>query len=171
MNVDIGKRIKDLRKSLGLPCNHFADAIFFNVKTIYRWESNQTVPTVKDIQLISETFGIDIAYFYVSDEKAADLLSDFIPSKGTQKLNKKSYIFPISSSFALIFSILSISLLVFSIVRLINIDFSSNNTANNVVLRYTATSNVCIVLFVISFLSLSIASVFTYIAFFKKYHK
>ena len=55
MDIDIGKRILNLRKSLNLPRYVFADKIMYNVKTVYRWEHNETEPSLTDLLCICKT--------------------------------------------------------------------------------------------------------------------
>lgn len=57
-SVDMGKRIKALRKALGLSQKEFAERLGKGLATIQRWESGQTVPNDKTLRLISHTFGV-----------------------------------------------------------------------------------------------------------------
>lgn len=153
MDIDIGKRILNLRKSLNLPRYVFADKIMYNVKTVYRWEHNETEPSLTDLFCICKTFDINIKYFFDSEIEATSYLID----KGNNSfhLNKRflCYVFPSLLSF-----VSALILLSFAIFYSTNSNINDGNSANNMLNKYSANSSTVLTLVIIASLFILIAA-------------
>lgn len=58
--MDIGKRIKELRKRLGLSQREFAEKIGRALNSVQRYENGSRTPDESTIRLISQTFGVSL---------------------------------------------------------------------------------------------------------------
>jgi len=74
--VDIGSKIKNLRKSRKITQQDFADKIGVSRSTLSCYEIGQRTPSIRTLQQISEMFGVSLDYFGISvKDEAFDLLA------------------------------------------------------------------------------------------------
>lgn len=74
--MDVGSKIKTLRKSRRLTQEAFAERIGVSRSTLSCYEVGQRTPSLKTLQHIAELFGIGLDYFGVSvKDEAFDLLA------------------------------------------------------------------------------------------------
>ncbi|ACO03934.1 MAG TPA: XRE family transcriptional regulator [Persephonella sp.] len=57
---NIGQRIKQLRKMLGLSQREFAEKIGKSLRAVQNWEYEQRTPDESTLRLISQTFGVNL---------------------------------------------------------------------------------------------------------------
>lgn len=74
--MNIGSKIKNLRKSRQMTQEDFAAKIGVSRSTLSCYEIGQRTPSLKTLQHISELFGIGLDYFGISaTDEAFDLLA------------------------------------------------------------------------------------------------
>ena len=74
--MNIGSKIKNLRKSRQMTQEDFAAKIGVSRSTLSCYEIGQRTPSLKTLQYISELFGIGLDYFGISaTDEAFDLLA------------------------------------------------------------------------------------------------
>lgn len=76
INKEIGRKIRQLRKGLGLSQSELAEKIGVSFQQVQKYEKGLTRVSVMRLQQISEVFGVNIASFF---EKGKNLpkVSDF----------------------------------------------------------------------------------------------
>lgn len=70
--MTIADRIQNLRKVKGISQEELADKIVVSRQTISKWESEQSVPDMEKIVLMSEYFGVTTDYLLKGIESADD---------------------------------------------------------------------------------------------------
>lgn len=70
--MNIADRIQHLRKINGISQEKLADEIGVSRQTISKWESEQSVPDIEKITLMSDYFGVTTDYLI----KGIELISD-----------------------------------------------------------------------------------------------
>ncbi len=73
MEMNIGNRIAELRKSKKWTQNDLANKIFVTDKTISSWESNRTEPSLDTIVKLSELFDCNASYLIYGNIKKNDI--------------------------------------------------------------------------------------------------
>ena len=74
--MNIGIKIKTLRKSRKLTQEDFAEKIGVSRSTLSCYETDQRTPNIKTLQQISEAFGVGLDYFGINaKDEAFDLLA------------------------------------------------------------------------------------------------
>lgn len=74
--MEIGNKIKTLRKSRKLTQQEFSQKIGVSRSTLSCYEIGQRTPSIKTLQEIAELFGIGLDYFGISaTDEAFDLLT------------------------------------------------------------------------------------------------
>ena len=74
--MDIGSKIKSLRKSRRVTQQDFADKIGVSRSTLSCYEIGQRTPSIKTLQHIADMFGVGLDYFGISaQDEAIDLLA------------------------------------------------------------------------------------------------
>lgn len=68
MTKEIGKKIKELRKSKGLTQDEVAAKVDITRSTISNYEIGRRTPHLKDLQKIADTFGVGLDYFGVAQQ-------------------------------------------------------------------------------------------------------
>ena len=61
-SYNVGERIKELRKKVGLTQKELSEVIDVSQQTVSLWESNSVYPNAKDLILISNHFGVSANY-------------------------------------------------------------------------------------------------------------
>ena len=56
--MTVGQNIQKLRKKLGLSQEGLAEKLFLTRQTVSQWETDQTVPTLDNIKLLKDVFGV-----------------------------------------------------------------------------------------------------------------
>lgn len=57
--IDVGKNIREIRKSLGLTQEEFAKKIGLSRATVQHWEVNYTEPNLDALREMNRVFGIE----------------------------------------------------------------------------------------------------------------
>lgn len=74
--MEIGGKIKNLRKSRKITQHEFADKIGVSRSTLSCYEIGQRTPNLKTLQQIANIFGVGLDYFGISEkDEAFDLLA------------------------------------------------------------------------------------------------
>lgn len=74
--MNVGIKIKNLRKSRKMTQEDFAERIGISRSTLSCYETEQRTPNLKTLQQISEAFGVGLDYFGISaKDEAFDLLA------------------------------------------------------------------------------------------------
>lgn len=73
--IDIGKRLKKIRKSLNYTLRQMSDISGFNISTISEMEAARNKPNTEYLLILSRKFNINIDWIYTG--KGAMLLPDF----------------------------------------------------------------------------------------------
>ena len=82
--MDIGKKIKQLRLSLGSTQEQLAEAMGVTAQAVSRWESGATMPDIMLLPGISAFFGVTIdELFELTDEAHMERIENMIRSGGT----------------------------------------------------------------------------------------
>ena len=58
--MDLGKKIFELRKKIGLSQEQLAEKLNVTRQTISKWELNETAPDIKQAKILSEIFQISL---------------------------------------------------------------------------------------------------------------
>ncbi|MBR5156403.1 MAG: helix-turn-helix transcriptional regulator, partial [Clostridia bacterium] len=56
--MTVGENIQRLRKKLGLSQEGLAEKLFLTRQTVSQWETDQTTPTLDNIKLLKDVFGV-----------------------------------------------------------------------------------------------------------------
>jgi transcriptional regulator with XRE-family HTH domain len=59
--MKIGERIRQLRKERNVTAEQLAVRIERGSQTVFRWETGETSPRMKDIALIADTLGVALS--------------------------------------------------------------------------------------------------------------
>lgn len=60
IDMDIGSKIKEIRKDMHLTQKLFAEKLCVSHHTISKWENNINIPTLSDIQLICRVYNVPV---------------------------------------------------------------------------------------------------------------
>lgn len=72
-NMNLGKRITELRKRKNLTQQELADQLFVTDKTISSWESNRTEPNLEILMQLSEILDCSMSYLMYGDINKSDV--------------------------------------------------------------------------------------------------
>ena len=76
MSVEIGSKLKHLRKSRKLTQQEVADKVDIKRSTISNYEIGRRTPHLKDLQKMAKAFGVGLEYFEISQkDEAFDVLA------------------------------------------------------------------------------------------------
>jgi transcriptional regulator with XRE-family HTH domain len=67
-NIDVGRRLREIRMSRGLSIRALAESSQLNVNTLSLIENGRTSPSVSTLQLIAQTLQVPISAFFERDE-------------------------------------------------------------------------------------------------------
>lgn len=70
MNYDIGTKVRDLRKNMGITLQHVAQKTGFSPALISQIENNNITPPISTLSRLSEFFDVKIGYFFEEEELA-----------------------------------------------------------------------------------------------------
>ncbi|WP_457641860.1 helix-turn-helix domain-containing protein [Persephonella sp.] len=100
---NIGQRIKELRKMLGLSQREFAERIGKSLNAIQKWESGDRIPSEPALKLIAKEFGVSEEWLKTGEgevfvkklpefaEGLDDFLKDFLTSYLELSEEEKQY--------------------------------------------------------------------------------
>jgi transcriptional regulator with XRE-family HTH domain len=66
-NIDVGRRLREIRMGKGLSIRALAEASELNVNTLSLIENGRTSPSVSTLQLIAQTLQVPISAFFETD--------------------------------------------------------------------------------------------------------
>lgn len=69
---EIGRRIKELRKSLGISQEALAERMDITYQQVQKYENGTNKLNVENIQLIAQILSVPISFFFGSDEHLLD---------------------------------------------------------------------------------------------------
>lgn len=95
--MNIADRIRELRKSKGISQEELAEKLGVSRQAISKWESEQSIPDIDKILLLSDYFEVSTDY----------LLKGIEPLTSTNKPMKKQFILSFVIAFALLSGIFS----------------------------------------------------------------
>lgn len=131
--MKFSEKIMKLRRQKGLSQEEFANKLNVSRQAIYKWETEQSVPDIKNVQEICKIFNVNIEYL-LNDDLNEDVPQEKIPSKRRKK-------FSIKSIFKFLIALLVIYLIVvvikFCLINIINYRYSKSyeNVANYRIMR------------------------------------
>ena len=70
--MDISKRIYELRKKKQVSQEDLANNLNVSRQAVSKWESNQTLPDLEKVVLMSEFFGVSTDYILTGKDKSGD---------------------------------------------------------------------------------------------------
>lgn len=71
MSADIGRKLKQLRKSKGMTQEDVAAKVDITRSTISNYEIGRRTPHLKDLSALASVFGVGLDYFGLSDKDEA----------------------------------------------------------------------------------------------------
>lgn len=94
MKIDVGSKIKTLRKGRGLTQEQLADNLGITRATVSNYEVGRRYPHISELKRIAQYFGVGIDYFgVVPTDEVFDLLSrarDVFNNPTVSKENKEA---------------------------------------------------------------------------------
>jgi transcriptional regulator with XRE-family HTH domain len=82
--MTLGKKLKEIRKKFGLSQENLAEIMNVSRQTITKWESDNGLPDVSNLQELSKVFGITVDYLLNNENQ--------LPALSMRKeLNKEKY--------------------------------------------------------------------------------
>ncbi|MGN0387131.1 MAG: helix-turn-helix domain-containing protein [Lachnospiraceae bacterium] len=91
--MNVADRIQNLRKTKGISQEQLADAIGVSRQAVSKWESEQTMPDLDKVILMSEYFGVTTDYLLKGIEPAGEIehmtVGDIIDKKILTEKNEK----------------------------------------------------------------------------------
>lgn len=82
--MTLGKKLKEIRKSFGLSQDELAEMMHVSRQAITKWENDNGLPDVSNLQELSKVFGLTVDYL-LDDDKQLPALSMRL------ELNKEDY--------------------------------------------------------------------------------
>ena len=58
--MELGNRIKELRKAQNINQDELAEKLFVSRQTISNWENDKSYPDIQSVLLLSEIFGVSV---------------------------------------------------------------------------------------------------------------
>ena len=75
--MELGNRIKELRKAQSINQDDLAEKLFVSRQTISNWENDKSYPDIQSVLLLSEIFGVSIDNLLKGDvEKMEEIISE-----------------------------------------------------------------------------------------------
>lgn len=132
MNMDLGKKIVNLRKKNNLSQEELAEKVGVTRQTISKWELEQTAPDIKQAKALSEIFKVSL------DELTNNDINSILVEKvsNTEKL---------AGIIIKILKVVGIGLLVLVIIEIlvfIIFNINTNSKSNKVVGKYVLTCKI-----------------------------
>lgn len=63
--MNIADRIQNLRKTKGISQEQLADVVGVSRQAVTKWESEQTIPDIEKVVIMSEYFGVTTDYMFL----------------------------------------------------------------------------------------------------------
>lgn len=79
--MNIADRIRDLRKSKGISQEQLADVVGVSRQAVSKWESEQTIPDLDKVVILSEYFGVTTDYILKGIEPVKEKVGFKISNK------------------------------------------------------------------------------------------
>ncbi len=77
MRMELGNRIKELRKAQNINQDELAEKLFVSRQTISNWENDKSYPDIQSVLLLSETFGVSVDQLLKGDvEKMERIITE-----------------------------------------------------------------------------------------------
>lgn len=73
--MSLGDKILDLRKKAGLSQEEVADKLGVSRQTVSKWETNQTVPELNKVKLLSQLYNVSYDYLISTYNTSDDITS------------------------------------------------------------------------------------------------
>ena len=75
--MELGNRIKELRKALNINQDELAENLFVSRQTISNWENDKSYPDIQSVLLLSEIFGVSVDQLLKGDvEKMERIITE-----------------------------------------------------------------------------------------------
>ncbi|MFR5652473.1 MAG: helix-turn-helix domain-containing protein [Veillonella parvula] len=88
--VYLSRRIKEIRKQLGLSMSEFGEKLDTSKNSVSQWESAKVIPNAERLRKIAELGKVPIEFLYLSDLDVVDLNVE-LSSKYTELMMPASY--------------------------------------------------------------------------------
>jgi transcriptional regulator with XRE-family HTH domain len=76
--MNVGYKIKELRRQKGWLQREFADKLGVNQQTVSGWENGVIEPTISKLKKIADVFGVKVDYFKEDPEDGKDHVVELI---------------------------------------------------------------------------------------------
>lgn len=73
--MSLGEKLLDLRKKAGLSQEEVAEKVGVSRQTVSKWETNQTVPELIKVKLLSELYNVSYDYLISEHKLSGDITS------------------------------------------------------------------------------------------------
>lgn len=73
--ISLGDKLLDLRKKAGLSQEDVADKLSVSRQTVSKWETNQTVPELIKVKLLSKLYNVSYDYLISGSNLSGDITS------------------------------------------------------------------------------------------------
>ena len=75
--MELGNRIKELRKAQNINQDELAEKLFVSRQTISNWENDKSYPDIQSVLLLSEIFGVSVDQLLKGDvEKMERIITE-----------------------------------------------------------------------------------------------
>ena len=75
--MELGNRIKELRKAQSINQDDLAEKLFVSRQTISNWENDKSYPDIQSVLLLSEIFNVSVDQLLKGDvEKMEEIISE-----------------------------------------------------------------------------------------------
>ena len=90
MNMELGKRLKDLRNRMGMTQDELAERLFVSRQTISSWENDKSYPDIHSLLMISELFSVSLDTLVKGD---IEVMKEKIDQEAIRTFKKNSNIY------------------------------------------------------------------------------
>ena len=90
MNMELGKRLKDLRNRMGMTQDELAERLFVSRQTISSWENDKSYPDIHSLLMISELFSVSLDTLVKGD---IEVMKEKIDQETIRTFKKNSNIY------------------------------------------------------------------------------
>lgn len=89
---EVGKRLKGLRESIGVPQVKLAEALSLTQSSINRYENGQSTPPVEVFRRYADYFDVSLDYIFARTDKPQGVTYDFKPKATPEREEMRRFI-------------------------------------------------------------------------------
>ncbi len=98
--MTLGQKLKEIRKRFGLSQESLAEIMNVSRQAITKWESDEGIPDVSNLQELSKVFNLTVDYLLNNDNSLPALSMKRELDKDKYEMNQKGYIKVIKDNYA-----------------------------------------------------------------------